>query len=341
MSDLLERLKLRRDERIKIKAAPIDCADGYFWDDNAGKCMPLPGTTTPTTDPTTTPSAPVPASEPIAPNLAHINVQNIMRLKVQMGNEYGADPQWYSVLFPQDMLSAHVTAVSGPRSAKSPRADIVADRRAEFLTKVAGATSLAVRNSIEDAGLGWVMDIWDGIFGWYYNYKGGWTKVLFELLTGAPIDPPPAVEVFVKMFSGVLTSYSELLWDYIVKPTWQEFDNVTLENVSMWGIAEAWGIERGRSVHNVTLRNITGSGFEWYSYGDMYINWVGIGLLRDPQELPPEIQQPIDTVKQELADLKIEYNEEIQALKTQIQDLLAQFGSETPATARKRILPRF
>ena len=322
MSDLQKRLQQRRQQRIGIKTF-VSCPEGYTeFPPGSGECVPIEGYV-----------PPEPELEPIILGpyrQDHINVQNILNLKIQMGNEYAPAKGWFRVNFPEEMVSAHVTAISGPRSAKAPRADIVADRREDFLTKVGEVTAIAVRNSIEDAGLSWVMDLWDGILNMYFDYKKGWAILAAELLLGVDVKAPTAVEIFTKMFSGVLTSYSELIWDYVIKPMWQEFDNVTLENVSMWGIADAWGIERGRSIHNVNLQKITGTGFEWYSYGNMYINWVAIGLLREPQELPPEIQQPIDDVKSEINEVKDYIKNELDPYLTQLRQIVDDLAKRFP-----------
>lgn len=326
MSDLLDRLQQRRVEKIGVKAwvPPSPCPPGYEeFPLGSGECRPIKGYVPPPPEPTPEPLILGPYRQD------HVNVQNILRLKVQMGNEYAPNKGWFRVNFPEEMLSAHVTAISGPRSVKMPRADIVADRRENFLIKTADITKIAVRNSLEDAGLVWIMDLWDIIINTVIDLKGGPAWWATELLFG-DIPVPSAIDVFAEMFSGVLTSYSELVWDNVVEPMWREFDNATLEKISMWGLADAWGIERGRSIHNVNLRNITGTSFEWYSYGEMYINWIAIGMTKEPQELPPEIQQPIDDVKGEINEVKDYIKNELDPYLIQLRQIVDDLAKRFP-----------
>jgi len=224
-----------------------------------------------------------------------VNVQNALRLRVQMGNEYGKNTGWYSVVFPQKMINPHVVATSGPRSAEVPAISIRLSRRADYITAFGKNLATLVLKPIRDI----IPD--NPIEDWLFD------DVLNPLLSE---------------FGGLIGG---LVYDTVVKPTLQITEMIIKDTIPI--LPDAWGLERGRSVHSVDIKEITETGFKWYSYGEQYINWIAIGLSEESY-VPPEISQPLGKVQEEIGRIREEFENYKQQLVSEVQDVINQLKSE-------------
>lgn len=274
-----------------------------------------------------------------------VSVKNLLRLKVQMGNEFIAEQGWMRVDFPEPMISAHVVAVSGPKSAKIPSEEIRRARRDRYIVKMAAATNKLmdkamdilmasvpeeVRGVLDDLG-----SVWGDIEG-AISQAG---KDFADLISFAdPLLGPltGVVDDIVGLFTGVslpnpvdllfayvrimMIVYTEILWDEILEPLMREMVNDNLPVDDLWSKAESWGIERGRAVHAIDLREISGTGFEWHSSGDVAINWIAVGLTEEEVEIPEEIQVVLDDLKAEVKDLRKIFQEDLEVFLRDIKD---------------------
>ena len=241
-------------------------------------------------------------------------VENILRMRVQMGNEYGENRGWHHVTFPQEMLNAHVVAVSGPRSAKVPAIQLRTDIRSKYIEAFSQGIFNLIVKPVEDA-IPNIIIIRESMHG-FVDY------------------------IMEPLVSGVSKIYGSLMYDLVMKPLTDMMEELIRYSVP-YDLPDAWGLDRGRSVHNVEITEINTIGFSWYSYSEHYINWIAIGMSPEEEvELPPEISTPMDELKAKIEELQLQYDDKLQQLEQWIQDLVAQIGGELPAVEGKGLLER-
>lgn len=240
-------------------------------------------------------------------------IENILRTRIQMGNEFGLNKGWYKVTFPFEMLNPRVIATSGPRSAKEPVAEIRFAARAEYVTRFYKSIAYELLHPIQEM----IPTDPFGIENWIFN------AILY-----------PLVESLGK-FIG------ELIYDTIVRPQMELLEQSLKSTLPI--LPEMWGLGRERSIHQVDIRNITTLNFEWYSYGNMYINWIAIGTCTEEETpLPPELQNLINQMNElqtiidgweGRADNIVGYVEQLEA---KIQEIVDRIGGVQPVETKRR-----